>query len=312
MENEIVDLTQWNLTELHEKKLEETKSDQTSMINYLMDCQTFLKERDLHGWIKTFASELLTPKVKEPQKKKRRMAPSSVIYQETPACVHCKSNKTIEDVREGILVCTICGIIQSRLLKCDPNHVTYDRLKNGNRIVVHRYSRVVYFRSFLLKIKGETEPCLKENEKSLLHQAVVGKDKKTITPRFILQCLKQCKLMRLRRHAISLSITLSKGEYKGTQITGEIFRQLLTLFRRIEFFWELGGKHILESRKVFFSYPYVFYQLCVHLKQKHLCREEYLLQSKSRLQLLHKAYGRLAKKANLQCDITCFRTFPSK
>lgn len=307
-----IDVSQWNLTTLHEEKIEKLKDTQEILMNYLMDCQTFLKERDLHGWIKTFAPDLLTPKTEEPTRKRRRMAPSTVIFQELPACTHCGSKEVIEDVREGTVVCTTCGIIQGQLLKADASNVTYDRLKNGNRDVVHRYSRVVYFRSFLLKIRGETNPCLQPKENTALHQFFDGKDKDKITPTTILAGLKQLNLLRLRRHAISLAVTFSNNKFKAITMSAKTQQVLLTLFRRIEFFWELGGKRILENRKVFFSYPYIFYQLCYHLKKNELCKDEYLLQSSSRLLLLHKAYGRIAKKANITCNLKATRKYSSK
>lgn len=276
-------------------------------MNYLMSCQSFLKERDVNGWIENFAPDLMI-KTEEPPRKKRRGCPNVVLWKDHDPCIRCNSTEIIDDVKEGSVVCTACGTIQFlQSLTMDPAHMTVDQLKNGNRLVVHRYSRVVYFRSFLCGIQGETKPQLKNGELDALRLILAGE--RNVTPECVLKALKALKICtRLRRHLQSLTVTLSNNAHQPVKIPPPTMREMMKLFRRVEWFWEQGMmKMHCPERKVFLSYPYIFYQLCVHLKVRHLTDKKHLLQSRALQAKLHKVYGRIAKKANLDCDLTVFR-----
>ena len=284
----------------------EEDSDLEAMTNYLLSCQTYLKENDLNGWISNFAPELKVHAV-EPPKKKLRMSPGSVIWKAYEPCGRCKSSEIIEDVKEGSVVCTTCGMIQhlNLLTSIHGAHTSVDRKNAMDRFVVHRYSRVVYFRSFLQSIQGNTYPQCTLQDIHNLHQALDGKD---VNPTSVLKALNTTKLTRLRRHREALCVILSCNKYKPVSIPSETFFTLLKLFRRVEFYWSDTLKEQAGGRKVFLSYPYVYYQLCVHLKLPHLTGEHHLLKSKPRLQILHKVYGRICKKAKLECKLDVFRT----
>ena len=130
-----------------------------------------------------------------------------------------------------------------------------------------------------------------------------------ITPETVVWCLKQLKLAtKFRRHKERLAMILSYNAYQPIVIPSDLFTLLLTNFRRIEFHWDHGGKSSLPERRVFLSYPYVYYQLCYHLKRMDLTGPQHLIKSKKLLIKQHLAYGRLAKKAELNCDLTVFRT----
>jgi hypothetical protein len=295
-----------SLEDLHEWKMTCLDSDSEAQMSYLLSCQTFLKENDRSGWISHWAPDLITDPV-EPAKKRLRMSPGSLIWSARAPCVRCKSKEIVEDVKEGSVVCTACGMIQDFQLLTSENgaHTSVDRKNAMDRFVVHRYSRVVYFRSFLQSMQGLTDPQYTPSDLLVLRQALGGLS--VISPDDVQRALRVTNLTKFRRHKERLAEILSDGAYKAPVIPADVFYKLLKLFRRVEYYWEGGMKTVLKERRVFLSYPYVFYQLCFHLGLPSLSGSHHLLKSKPRLQLLHKVYGRLCKKASLKCDLDAFR-----
>jgi len=111
---------------------------------------------------------------------------------------------------------------------------------------------------------------------------------------------------RFRRHRFSLAKMLNPA-FSPVSIPSEIFFLFLKLFRIVECGWQHGGKHKLRERRVFFSYPYVFYQLCFHLDKMEFTGAHHLLCCDERLNKLHYAYGRIAKQAGLRCTLNVHR-----
>ena len=111
---------------------------------------------------------------------------------------------------------------------------------------------------------------------------------------------------RYRRHRYSLARKLNPA-YEPVKIAAASFFELLRLFRVVECHWQHGMKRKLHERKVFFSYPYVFYQLCYHLDVMQYTGSHHLLHNKDLLNKQHYAYGCIAKKANLRCTLTVYR-----
>ena len=275
-------------------------------MDYLLNCQPFLKDNDLSGWKTTFAPAATAV---EPPKKRRRMSPNAIEYQPMPPCRGCSSPETIEDVKEGCVVCTACGMIQSLHSLgaiAGVANMSADRMMNASRHVVHRYSRVVYFRSFLLGLQGLTYPQISGQQQASLQAMLDGEG--SATPSSVLKCLKKMNLSKkFRRHKEALAVRCSRGVYEPVSIPGDVFFKLLTLFRRVEFFWDHGCKQHMPGRRVFMSYPYVYFQLCHHLGVPSLSGAHHLLQSRKLQALLHKSYGRLAKKAKITCDLNAYR-----
>lgn len=296
------------LAELHEKHLASMEEGSEEMMDYLMSCQTYLKENDLTGWMSTFAPDQHIPE-QLPPPKRRRCSPNAVVWAPRPPCTHCRSTEIIEDVREGCVVCTACGMIQTSVLIQSEHgaHVSVAQSMSLDRYVVHHYSRVVYFRSFLQSIQGDTRPEISPLEEGVLRQVVGGIASSQISPDVVQCALRVTGLTKFRRHKVRLAELLSDGHFKGSVIPSGVFYDLLKLFRRVEYAWE---HHVRKQsgRRVFISYPYVYFQLCYHLGYAELCDSKYLLKSRPRLQLLHKLYGRICKKAGLTCNLNVFRT----
>lgn len=283
---------------LHQEKMENLETE--ALMDYLLSCQDYLKENDLLGWKKTFAPDTVVL-MKEPPKKRQRMSPNALRWQPLPNCKECQSPDVIEDVAEGSVVCTACGIIQSmQLLGTDPAFMSVDMLKNAYRHVVHRYSRVVYFRSLLLGLQGKTVPSISIEELASLRRTIVGEGS-AIHPSVVWTALKKLGLgTKYRRHLEALAVKLSGGLYSPVEIEVDQFFELLTLFRRVECEWDHGVKQTIPTRRVFLSYPYIYYQLCHHIGSPHLTGSHHLLKSVKLLNVLHKVYKPMSEKLCLK------------
>lgn len=274
-------------------------------MDYLLSCQDYLKEEDVTGWRKRFAPDTLIEKISvEPSVKRRRMSPDAVLWAPHPPCSRCKSRDILDDTWGGSVVCTACGLVQIKNnVGTVAANMSYEQLKNGNRKIVHRYSRVAYFRSFLLGIQGKTYPSISEEELSSLRATCVGEN---VDDETVKHGLKKLKLAtRFRRHRFTLAGMLNKS-YKPVSLDHIEFFHFLKLFRMIECQWQHGMKRKLGPRRVFFSYPYVFYQLCFHLNKMHLSGPHHLLRDRTLLNKLHYAYGCCAKKAGLTCVLDVY------
>jgi len=291
------------LDQLHASYLESL--DGEAQMDYLLSCQDFLKGDDVSGWKRQFAPATLVETISpEPALKRRRMSPDAFLWEPHPPCTRCKSVEILEDTMGGTVVCTACGLVQSKLLVAGSANMSYEQLKNGNRTLVHRYSRVAYFRSFLLGLQGKTYPSISVEELNSLRAICVGE---SVDDETVKHGLKRLKLAtRFRRHRYTLAAMINPSFRPVNMDAGEFFH-FLKLFRMIECQWQFGLKRKLRGRRVFFSYPYVFYQLCYHLNKMHFTGPHHLLQDVSLLNKLHYAYGCCAKKAQLRCVLDAHR-----
>lgn len=279
-----------------------------AQMNYLLDCLDYLKEGDTNGWKKRFAPDTLqeTTCSAEPMKKKRRRcSPDALLWAPRPPCTRCKSPEILEDTWGGSVVCTACGLVQTtQTIGVTCANMSFEQLTNGNRKLVHRYSRVAYFRSFLLGLQGKTYPMISAAELDSLRVTLGGCD---VNDETVKRALKMLNLStRFRRHRYTLARMLNPS-YKPVSIDAVLFFHFLKFFRMIEWQWMWGGKQKLGQRRVFFSYPYVFYQLCFHLDVMHLSGDHHLLHNRDLLNKLHYAYGCCAKKAKITCVFNVYR-----
>jgi hypothetical protein len=281
------------------------------LMDYLMDCQDYIKSDDLTGWQTKFDPESLkrcATSLQSVKPKRRRMSPNAVLLEPERKCKNCNATAIIDDVTQGSSVCTACGMIQySQLFTAEP--VPYaagaGHTLTAERYHVHRYSRVVYFRSFLQSLSGLTTPKITDSELASLRATLVG----PVTVEKVQKALIVTKLTRLRRHKYRLAEMCSNGAFKAAQIESDMFLRLLKLFRIVEVYWEERKMKLhCPTRKVFLSYSYLFYQFCHHLGCPQYTGTHHLLKGKKLQQLQHKVYGRIAKKAKLKCDLTVFYT----
>jgi hypothetical protein len=276
-------------------------------MNYLLSCQDYLKEDNVSGWKMQFAPEqsIESSLPEEPVKKRRRMSPDAVLWTPHPPCSRCKSHEILDDTWGGSVVCTACGLVQIRqMVGISCAHMSQEQLKNGERKIVHRYSRVAYFRSFLLGLQGKTYPVISAVELDSLRAISGGNGATDETVKIGLKLLRLAT--RFRRHRYTLAHMINP-QFKPVNMDAGQFFNFLKLFRMIECQWQFGLKRKLGTRRVFFSYPYVFYQLCFHLKMMHFSGPHHLLQDRNLLNKLHYAYGCCAKRAKLTSVLDVYR-----
>lgn len=302
----LCNLTMEELSQLHARHLSTLSGEE--QLDYLLECQSYLAEEDVTGWKKSFAPELLIEKKEQGrQKKRRRMSPDAYIWTPYPPCESCGSKDIISDTQAGSVVCTACGLIQVlQQIGTGTASMSYEQLKNGSRKTVHRYSRVVYFRSFLLGLQGKTAPVITKEEEKSMQVTCAGSS--WIDEHVINAALKKLKLAtKFRRHRYTLAARFNP-QYKPVRIPAQTFMELLRLFRIVECHWQHGLKRKLGKRRVFFSYPYVYYQLCYHMDVMQYTGVHHLLHDNTLLDKLHYAYSCVAKKGKLKFNSTVYRT----
>jgi hypothetical protein len=295
-----------SMDQLHTRYLESLSG--VEQLEYLLSCQDYLKEGDVIGWKKRFAPEQSTETnlQQQPVAKRRRMSPDACLWTPFPPCQKCGSRDIVEDMKEGRVVCTVCGLVQifQNLGMSDAN-ISYEQLKFGERKMVHLYSRTVYFRSWLLGLQGKTKPSITTKELGDLRAICDGEN--WIDETVVARGLKKLKLApKFRRHRYSIACMLNP-KYVPVSLEAPVFFEFLRLFRVVECHWQHGMKRKIRERVVFLSYPYVFYQLCVHLDMMQLTGVHHLLHNKDALNKLHYAYGCIAKKASFKFDVNVYR-----
>jgi hypothetical protein len=270
------------LTSLHEEHLSSLLEDEID--EYLLDCQEYISAGDVAGWKERFTHSSLAPV------KRTRGSPSRVLNQTAATCVECHSSEVIDDVKQGQIVCTDCGLVQSHHIYT----ATFQDTLHATPIRVHRYSRIVYFKSVLRSLMGDTRPQLVKDDidKILTHLRT------PITPDTIVVALKASGLDRLRRHRVSLS--LGFGGTGGLTVDATVYTQLLVMFRQVECAYTPAPK-----RRVFLSYPYLLYQFLYHHKQP--APKTLLLKCRHLLARQHKLYGPIAKKLDFKAELDVFR-----
>lgn len=281
-----------------------TKLPDSEKMDYLLTSVTFLSEGDVNGWKQKFQVDVSTETSStEPKKKKRRrMSPDAIEWKALDPCKECGSNEVIEDIVQGRTVCTSCGMIQvSQILGNDSSNMTYEQLKNGPSKKVHYYSRVVYFRSILMGMQALTNPQISEEELHALRVACDGS--KNIDVNTVSKAMRMTKLSsKFRRHRFTITYLLNR-DYKPIVIKGRHFLEMLKYFTRIEFNY-MYMKDCMGDRRSFFSYTYIFYQICYHMDLMHYTGPQHLLNDPRLLKKLHLAYKPIAIASQMDHDVS--------
>lgn len=227
------------------------------LLTYLMDSVPFIKTKDLHGWKERFQP---IPENKT-NPKRLKMSPNVIFHEPLPKCIECLSEKVIEDVQQGQIVCVSCGLIQSRVVSTEAHaHCSMDALKNRSRVYIHRYSRISYFWTVTRLMQGETSPVISDADLSLLRVGIDG----NVTAAKVNQRLRELGLAKkYRRHRWSLSRMLG-GEVEFVW-KPDVVLKMLKMFRRVEYYWRFCKKHLSITGKTFFSYPTLIFNFLQYL-----------------------------------------------
>lgn len=278
------------LEALHNRYTENLSGDQ--LINYLLESMCYMKHLDVEGWLNRFQP---VTKTVLPKKKKRKISPSQICMPETQKCLGCKKESLVEDVLQGTVVCFQCGLIHHlHALSSDVAHTNYTRLSDIDRHVVHRYSRVVYFRSIVMGMQAETKVDISPDHLLLLRRRFDGK---SCDPVVMKRAIKElCLPIKLVHHKNRLCELVSS--WRAPVFDAVVLLQMYKDFLKLEYYWDNDVKKT-SARKSFPSYKFVFYQLCFH-HGVDWCGADVLPKSKSILRTLSKLYDQLASKARLK------------
>lgn len=264
-----------------------------------MDAATFLKTMDLEAWKMKF-QPTTENNVKIPL---RRGCPSRMLWKPQPACVNCSTYCVVEDAKMGSVVCTACGMIQSScVLLADPVFTNINGRAIYQGLVVHRYSRSAYFRHTMNTMQGRTKLSISEDHLLQIQQdcAYVGNANSSTVRKFI---IKRNYPKRYLRHIEKITQDVSDYSEKSLVIGEQLQWQILKIFKQIEYYWDMGFcKRIRKGRKSFFSYPYLFYQICYSLGATHLLSHKFLLKSKHLLKKQHLMLSYINKECKLVFD----------
>jgi hypothetical protein len=292
------------LETLHNAYLE--KLPDSEKMDYLMNCVTFLSEGDVTGWKRKYQPDAFPGSNSiddpPPTRKRRRISPDAVLWKPLDPCMECGSEEVVEDTDQGRTVCTSCGMIQvTQLLGTASSNMTYEQLKNGPTKKIHYYSRVVYFRSILMGIQALTNPQISDEELHALRAACAGS--KNIDVNTVIKALRKTKMSsKFRRHRFTITRMLNP-QYKPLVIKGHHFYDMLKYFTRIEFNY-MFMKDCMGTRRSFFSYTYIFYQICYHMDVMHYTGPQHLLNDPRLLSKLHAAYKPIAIASHMDYDIS--------
>jgi hypothetical protein len=254
-----------NLDDLHDQYME--GMTETSLLTYLLNSSLFLRNANLMGWLERFRPSLIPAPPKPPTPKRKRGVPDAMLYRPAPLCEECKG-ETWEDVMGGCVVCMECGLIQPFAVHVPDAHInTSGTIEwHTTRRVVHRYSRLVYFRSLLMGLQGETTPTLTDQElsqiKSTCSELTSNRSNKNATSKDVRIAIRANELPRRHmRHAVQIAFFVSRKESVSLDLTGEQQRKFMRLFRALECVWDHDPR-VRCGRVYFMSYSFLITQMC--------------------------------------------------
>lgn len=188
--------------------------------------------------------------------------------------IGCGSTEIIEDVNEGSVVCIQCGLIQCTSVFGGPIAGTDVYYHGGvSRTVVHRYSRIVYLRSILSSLQGETHVDLSLGEWIMLQQFFHTGENQSLPKEgpSVKKAIRSLKLpYRLMRHAYTIAWQLWK--IKLPNPSGQEIRDIFQLFRAFENAWDRAplASSVRNGRRKFPAYAVVWKHCCLQLEYDHL------------------------------------------
>ena len=185
-------------------------------------------------------------------------------------CKNCNKNNFELDSKNGIIICTNCGLCE-QYYDNSTNGMNYNDCTHVEPISQpFSYQRKNHFREWLNQLQGKEVTVIPESVITLIlleikKERIVDSD--NITSERIKKYLKKLKLNKYYEHIPNL---ISKITNKPPLIiTNEFQDLLLELFDKIQ---EPFKKHCPKDRKNFLSYSYTLHKFC-----KLLNKDEYLI-----------------------------------
>lgn len=261
---------------LHEEKQKSLQGQE--LIEYLLDSLPYIQTEDEAGYLRAFA----------PPKKPNKYELHAAMYR----CPDC-SGQLIDCTGSG--VCEDCAVVAWEGMCIEvKNTMQYDRVRS-TLYKIHRYNRLVHFKNFMRSIQAQIKCKLPTPTRTAIQSAL--KDAHNITPTAVLAALKKCKLShKHRKHKEFIAGTLSSWRWQAVQLSHAHYVKLCRMFKTIERLWDKPSfKRRKGKRKVFMSYPYVFWRLCQLLDCVGYCKDVHLLKSKPLLAKQHQLWGNVCQ-----------------
>lgn len=186
-------------------------------------------------------------------------------------CKNCLTNKDIiEDVQEGHVVCTQCGMIQrSGVME---TALTNAQFHTGlSRDVVHHYSRWTYLRSIIQANLGETQIEISEEHKQLFLDH--GKEIDEFSVTTVKSAIKKHKLpYRLVRHSVTIATQLWPKSTRHLLSVGQSeLAKIARRFREYESVWDSDrSANCKLGRRFFLNYRLLWSEIVKEKNYPHL------------------------------------------
>jgi len=268
---------------LHDQMCQKLKNDQDALMNYLLDCQPFLKSQDTEAWIKQFGP-----------------ADKHVIpCHDQDMCPQCQ-RMCVLDVTNNIVVCQECGlVVDTTVLLIDTGHTSYTRLKRIHRKRPHFYNPVTHFKDYVKQLTGMEHYRLLQKDEDDMRRILSGYT--NITPNTVESVLRKLKLnKKYLKNCVSLAVKF--GGYEPCRITGIDYYTALKMFVSLNKYWKWHKNELAPGRKSFMNYPFVFYQISKKLKREDWIQDVKLLKHKKSLDKQHEIWSRVCKHLKNQFE----------
>lgn len=247
-----------------------------AMMAYLLESMELMRDGDILAWKTKYNPKLLPP----PAKRKRWQWKSASSF----TCVTCQGYMLKIDEGE---VCIECGIVDatSTIENIGTNCSYQDRI--APRYKTHRYERLVHFKDYMNMLLGSTLPRISEH---VLKTIRLELDGDACSVEEVDRALTSLKLNKKhKKHRYWIAGQMYDEENQPVVIEAFDYYELLKLFCRVEWIWKFHHSEIAPTRKVFLSYPFVFYKLCHIMERPEYTRQVQLLKS-PKLLAVHEHY----------------------
>lgn len=187
-----------------------------------------------------------------------------------PRCKSCMTeNEIVEDVQEGHVVCTRCGMIQSSVVM--ETALTNAQFHTGlSRDVVHHYSRWIYLRSIIQATLGETTIELCDGHLQLLKEFAANVEPSVEA---VKEAIRVHKLpYSMMRHATTIASQLWPGKIRDVASVGQSeMARICRRFRQYEMVWDSQrSAEAKQGRKFFMNYRLLWAEMTREMHLDHL------------------------------------------
>ncbi len=262
---------------LHDQMCQKLQQDPDQLMEYLLDCQPYLKSQDVGSWKTRF---LTSP------------APEMTEVNRGDLCQECMC-QCVLDVINNIAVCQDCGTVtDSCLLLIDTGHTSYERLKRIHKKRPHFYNPLTHFRDYMKQLTGMEHFVLKKEDEQSLRRVLVGCT--DITPTLIEKKLREVNLnKKYLRNCVSLAVKF--GKYKPARIRGLDYIYAMKMFVSLTKYWKWHKHELAPGRKSFMNYPFVFRQISLNLGRTDWIDDVRTMKHKKSLKMQHDIWSRMCK-----------------